>query len=255
MGLTIKQEAGRVDYTPSTAKVSGDVFRWNDGRAAVIAAAVGANELGAARLCGIFEGDANSGDTWSIGAPLFWDASAEKIVKKALTLDGSADIYLGPAQAAKTSGQTRARVDLNAPNKGHGQSVLQQFVYEFDCQTGIDADPHVLIPAEMNPNGLLLIEAIALVTEVFAGSSEDQGIVTIEDTDGTDITTFTPTDAAADVVNDIVKGAGDAATAATGDAARLVAAGKGVQGKVTQFTSGGSPAGKMKVYLVFMPLL
>jgi hypothetical protein len=89
------------------------------------------------------------------------------------------------------------------------------------------------------------------------GSTEDQGIITVENTDGTDIGTLTASDAAADAIGDIIAGSLDVLDSATGTAigAAVVAAGKGIQGKVTQQTTGGTPAGKIKVYLVLIPLL
>lgn len=254
MGLEFSHDGESINYTPGTAKSSGDVVRWIDGRAAVVVCDTAANKLGAVRLGGIFKGSAASAATWSAGAPLFWDSVAEAIVKGALTLQADEDIYLGTALTAKTNGQTEAYVILNGPNLGHGL-VMQQAVYEFDVQTGVDATAHILIPAEMNPNGLMLYDALAVITEAMVGSSQDQGIVAIKDTDDTAICTFTPTDGAADAIGDLIKGTGDATTAATGDAGVFVAAGKGVKGIVSQATSGGSPAGKMKVYLLFLPLL
>lgn len=256
MGLTFDSTGEAIDYTPSVAKSSGDVVRWIDGRAAVVVCDTAADELGAVRLEGIFKGTAASAATWSAGAALYYDSVAGTIVKGALTLQADEDIYLGVALTAKTSGQTSAYVILNANGNGGGTGiVMQQAVYEFDVQTGVDATAHILIPAEMNPNGMLLYDAIAIITEAMVGSSQDQGIVTIRDTDDAAICTFTPTDGAADAIGDLIKGTGDATTAATGDAGVLVAAGKGVEGIVSQATSGGSPAGKMKVYLLFLPLL
>ena len=131
--------------------------------------------------------------------------------------------------------------------------AIPAVVYEFDCQTGVDAATHILIPAALNPTGLVIQHGFAIVTEQFAGSSEDQGIVTVEDTDGTDLFTLTASDAGADALNDIIQGY-SAPAASTGAAAKVVAADKGVRGLVTQATSGGSPAGKMKVILVAFAL-
>lgn len=254
MGLNFIQDGCNVDYTPSVAVTAGDPVRLADGRVGIAVRDIAANKLDAVRVKGIFEGAANSADTWNKGDTLVWDASAGKLVAKALALDGSADLVIGPAQAAKTNGQTTARAALNEGPRNSGVQI-QQVVYEFDTETGVDAATHVLIPAEQNPYGLLLLGVYGIVTEVFGGASQDQGIVTVEDTDGTDICTLTPSDAAADVVNDVIVGTADLFSAATGDAAKVVPAGKGVRGVVTQVTAGAGAAGKMKVYCLFLPLL
>lgn len=254
MGLQFIQEGENVNHTPASALYAGDPIRLADGRVGVAVTDIPANTTGALRVCGIFEGDANSSDTWNKGDDLVWDYSASKIIKKSLVLDGSADLPLGPAQAAKTNGQTRARAQLNGAPLNQGV-VVQELVFEFDCETGVDAATHVFVPAEKNPFGFVLLHAFALVTEAFGGASEDQGIVTIEDTDGTDLCTLTPSNAGADATGDMVIGTKKLLGGTTGDAAGLVAAGKGVRGVITQATSGAGAAGKMKVYILLMPLL
>ncbi|MBI3464296.1 MAG: DUF2190 family protein [Planctomycetes bacterium] len=254
MGLNYRQQGETINYTPGSDVTAGTPIRLANGQAGVALSDIAANTLGALRVKGIFEGPANSSDTWNAGDPLVWDESADKIVKRALTLDGSADFYLGVSEEAKTNGQTTAKVRLNVPSPANGV-VAQSVVYEFDTETGVDAATHVLIPASHNPNGLLLLAAYGIVTEVFAGASQDQGIVTVEDTDGTDLCTLTPSDTSADAVNDVIVGTADVFSATTADAAKIVAAGKGVQGVVSQATSGAGAAGKMKVYCLFMPLV
>ena len=86
------------------------------------------------------------------------------------------------------------------------------------------------------------------------GSSEDQGIITVYDESNNALYTLTPSDAAADAINDIVVGY-MAQAASTGDAMKTVAAGEFIDCKVTQATSGGSPAGKMRVHLTVRPLI
>ncbi|MBX3396508.1 MAG: hypothetical protein KF841_14195 [Phycisphaerae bacterium] len=129
---------------------------------------------------------------------------------------------------------------------------------ELDCETGVTPTSSVLIPALFNKTSLLVFAVCGVITEVFAGASQDQGIITIQDTDGTPINlTLTPTDAGADALNDIVQEGGSSATvvnAATGNLGAVAAAGKGIQAAVTQATSGAGAAGKMKVVLVAVPL-
>src|SRR5690606_3434556 len=109
---------------------------------------------------------------------------------------------------------------------------------EFYCEDGVDSATHILFPTWQNKNGLVFYDAFALVTEQFAGATEDQGIVTIEDTDGTDLGTITAADAGADVVGDVIRATNVISGASNGAAAKTVAAGKGIRGVVTQTTSG-----------------
>lgn len=119
----------------------------------------------------------------------------------------------------------------------------------------VAANIALLIHPTENQNGLLVRLPLAIVTETFGGDTEDQGVITLQDTDGTTLgITFTPTNAGADAVGDVINPAGDAEGAATGVALVVVPAGKGVQAKVTQLTSGASEQGAMKVGLVAMPI-
>jgi hypothetical protein len=111
----------------------------------------------------------------------------------------------------------------------------------------------IMIHPTMNSNGLYISQAAAVVREVFGGATQDQGRISLQDTDGTALNiAFLPSDAAADAVEDVI--AQEASNtklygAATGVALTKVAAGKGVQAAVTQVTSGAGAAGKMKIYL------
>jgi len=244
---TFFQEGHSLDHTPASALTAGTVMQLADGTAAVPANDVEANALGSVHRCGVFKVAAATGTTWSDGDELWWDESAAKAVKKALTLDGSADFRLGIAVGAKASGPLFGYVRLN-----DHRPPFTPIVFEFDCQTGVDTADHVLVPAEMNPNGLVITSIFALVTEVFAGT-EDQGIVTVSDEDDTALATLTPTDAGADAVGDIIEGF-FLHEAATGAAGVVVPAGKYIDAAVTQVTTGAA-AGKMKVYITAIPLV
>lgn len=130
---------------------------------------------------------------------------------------------------------------------------LDPIVYEFDCETGIDSATHILLPAAANAGGLVIVDGFAIVTEVFGGATEDQGIVTVTDTDANSLFTLTPSNLGADAINDVIVGT-SLPGAVTGDAAKVVAAGKGIEASVTQATSGSGAAGKMKVVLIVRPL-
>lgn len=243
------QPGESLDYTPGSATTAGTVLQLADGRAAVPANDIAASAKGSLTIQGVFKVAAATGTTWSDGALLYWDSSASAAVTKSNALDGDADFYLGRAVGAKASGPLFGYVELNAP-----RPVLDPIVYEFDCDgANGDTNSHVLIPAEQNPNGLLILGIWGVITEQMAGSSEDQGIVTVSDESNNALCTLTPSDAAADAVGDIVTGysIGDDAT---GVAGKTVAAGEYVDAAVTQQTSGGTPAGKMKVYIHAIPL-
>ncbi len=135
-----------------------------------------------------------------------------------------------------------------------GGPMIHRTSAAIDCDAANEA---MLIHPTENQNGLLLLWAGAIVTEVFAGATEDQGIVTLQDTDGTTLgATFTASNAAADVVNDIIAPLANkvAIGAATGSLLVIVPAGKGVKAKVTQLTSGAGAAGAMKVIAIAIPI-
>lgn len=243
-----------IEVTAAAALAAGEVTQLADGRACVY---VGANAAASGakvtqKVSGLVRLKKASGVTFTDGVDVYWDASANTAVNAALTLNGDADFLVGKCVAAAASADTFVLVDLNAESR---HDRIRPIVYEFDCDgDNGDTDEHVLIPAEQNPHGLVITHVFALITEVMAGSSEDQGVVTVEDEDDNAICTLTASDSAADVVNDYVLGLQTQSTA-TGAAAKTVAAGKAVQGFVSQQTSGGTPAGKMKVYVEAIPLV
>jgi hypothetical protein len=104
-----------------------------------------------------------------------------------------------------------------------------------------------IIPAGVLRVGAHVVSGHGMVTEVMVGSSQDQGVITIYDTDDNAIMTLTPTDAAADAIGDIVLGTVN--RPATGTALIPIATLKGVYAKVTTACAGGTPAGKERVYI------
>jgi len=133
-------------------------------------------------------------------------------------------------------------------------NVYAPLVPELDCESGVDSADHMLIPKWMNQFGLLILAVYGVITEVFAGASQDQGVVTVYDEDDNAITTITVADAGADAAGDVRLGY-NIFGATAGDAAKTVAAGKYVDCKVTQNTSGTSAAGKMRVHIIAKPLV
>ena len=242
-----------LDDTPSSAAVAGEITQREDGRAEVRVASVDANVLGAVYVEGLFRATCGTSVTFNKGVPLFWDASANTVVTEA-NANGDADFYIGLAQKAKVSGELYAEFTLNTPRQPGAIGVLMSRVIEFDCETGQSNPDTVLIPADWNKNGIIIFGVYGLVTEVFAGSTEDQGIVTVSDESDNALSTLTASNAAADAVNDVIAGTNPVLGASTGAAVKTVAAGEYVDAAVTQATSGGTPAGKMQVCVLFAPL-
>ena len=140
-----------------------------------------------------------------------------------------------------------------------GASLLWRIVYAdgLGKQSPIidaeDTSDHLLIPADLNPNGLIIKRIYGRITEVMGGDTEDQGVITVYDESNNALATLTPTDGGADGVGDIIVGYQiDAST--TGDALKTVAAGEFVDCKITQATSGSNVAGKMQVIIEFEAL-
>lgn len=242
---TYYQEGDTLSYTPSTAVTAGTPIQLADGRVGIPNSDIAADALGTLRIKGVFLVAADTATTWADGDELWYDSSAGEVIPKSLALDGAADFRLGLAVGAKASGPTSGYVQINA------WRPLDPVVYEFDCQTGVDGDAHILIPASQNPNGLVITSIFALVTEQFAGT-EDQGVVTVRDESNNTLATLTPSDSGADAVNDVIEGY-FMQEVATGAAGIVVAAGEYVDGQVTTPTT-GSAAGKMKVYITAVPL-
>lgn len=172
------------------------------------------------------------------GKPVF--ASADDT----LTLSALGNAYVGTIQRLVSSGVVI--VHLNGYVAKNGKTLV---TFASPIITTTALNKVLVIPQSENPNGLIIENAYAMITTVMAGAGEDQGIITLQDTDGTTLgVTFTPTDAGADAANDVVQGVGDVADAATGAALVVVAAGKGVQATVTQACAGAGLAGAMKIF-------
>lgn len=250
---TFKRERGTIHKTAAN-HTAGEIIQLSDGRAAVVqglnADALASGETIAVVTEGQFVVSAASATTWSDGDDLYWDASASQAVPPSLALDGDTDFLLGKAIGDKANGESGGMVDLNA---GSRYSQLAPIVFEFDHE---DLDSHVLIPAEQNPHGLVIEQVYGIVTEQPVGTSEDQLIVTVSDESDNTLATLTTTDTTPDAVGDVIVGTNGLWGASTGDAKpKTVAAGEYVDAAVTQTPAGGTPAGKVKVYVVARPLV
>jgi predicted RecA/RadA family phage recombinase len=271
MGFSLLRPAGAIKETASGAIASGAPGKTADGRANFLEgqqAAISGDAV-SKRTEGFVLVPAASGTTFAKGADVIWDASAGLAVNPALTgIDGGADYFVGKCSRAKVSGELFVEVELNT--RSLRPAVPQPFVCEFDCEDGQDEtssvkNEHVLVPAEFNRHGLLILAVYGVVTEVFAGDGEDQGVVTVRDASNNTLATLTTTDPVApsegveevlaDAVGDVIVGTNKLIGATTGAAIKTVAAGQYIDAQVTQETAGTGKAGKMKVYVLCMPLV
>jgi len=246
--------ASPLDHTPGTAVTGGDPVNPGGGIIGYAERDIAASEKGAISLDGLrrYKKDGTSGPTFAVGDTIVWDNSASLAVALGLDHDGSADL---PVAVCVAAAGTNDDFVVGMPTQAlERYTTIRPFVFEFDVADG-DVLEHIMIPAWMNRHGLVIEQCYGIVTEAMVGSSEDQGVVTVEDEDDNSLSVITAADAAADAAGDILVGTNGVWGIASGAAVKTVAAGKAVQGFVSQQTSGGTPAGKIKVYIVARPLL
>lgn len=110
---TYRQEGDTLDYTPASALTAGQVIQFSDGRAAIPANDIAANEVGAVRVEGVFRVAKTASVVVIDGAPLWWDHSANSATPVPPLTTGDRDFYLGTAQADGASADTTIDVALN----------------------------------------------------------------------------------------------------------------------------------------------
>jgi predicted RecA/RadA family phage recombinase len=255
------QIGDRLDHTPAAAVSAGDIvdlgknnfgFADNDIGASVLGA-VAHNQVRRAKKA------VSAGVTFAVGDDVVWDDSASLAVPADKTAnEGDVDKLLGVC--VKAAADAENSVAFLPRSFLDRYSVIAPFVRQFDCEDGVDEtggtkNTHTLVPAAMNRTGLVFEDCFALVDEVFAGAGEDQGVVTIEDSDGNALGTISVADSGADTAGDVRKCTNTIAALSDGDAAKTVPAGKGIRGQVTQKTSGAGAAGQLTVYVRVKPLL
>ena len=101
------QRGETVTLAAPAALASGEPFAVG----AIFGVATGAAESGAsveAALVGVFDLPKTTGQAWTVGARLYWDATAKK-----LTTTSTSNLFVGAALAAAVSGATTGRVLLN----------------------------------------------------------------------------------------------------------------------------------------------
>lgn len=107
---TIVYEDGRYPFNAPVDCSPGDIVTRPDGSLAIVDGlttfAVGDRiEADPIVPCKVIEAACNSGDTWAATATLYWDGT-----NKVLTTTSAGNTLVGKSIAAKTSGQTTARV-------------------------------------------------------------------------------------------------------------------------------------------------
>lgn len=246
MEAILKAPAGEVQFIAAANLASGEVVQAPDGRPCVVGGLRGfsTGELAMGYTEGTYELLSASGTTFAVGAPVYWDVSANLAIAAA---GDAADLYMGTAEVAKTSGQTVVRTILD----GGVGSLRGLLVSRKTVIDHADATEHQLITAAQNPTGMVLDQFAGIITEQMAGT-EDQLIITLYDDDDNALSTLTASDAAADAVGDIVQGT-QTARGATGAVCKTIPAGKGAYAKVSQATTGAA-AGAMRVWLAGHPL-
>lgn len=244
-----RQPGGQQDYTPAAATSAGTIVELGDGRAGHVVDDLAANQKGAVYTSGIFEVLAATGTTFAAGDGVWWDVSASLAIT---TPGAAADLYCGTAAQAKGA-ELYVWVDLNVGAPGAAQAGC--FVSRAQSIDHADTAENMLIEAGDNHAGLYIQHAFGIITEVSAGDTEDQLVVTIYDSDDNALSVLTCQNASADAVGDIIQGTLTLATAATGTVPALIPADKGVYAKVSQATSGTSLAGAMTVSLIVAPVI
>lgn len=247
-----QSEISPLDYTPGSAATGGDPTNIGGGIIGYPNRDIAASEKGAVDLCSLrrYKKDGTSGPTFAVGDTIIWDDSAGLAVQPSTAVDGSADLPVAICvEAAGTNQDYVAGIPLQVLDR---YNVLRPFVVEFDHA---DTDNKQLIPAWMNRHGLVIEQIYGIVTEQPAGSSEDQLVITVSDESDNALSVLTTTDTTPDAVGDVIIGTNGLWGASTGDALpKTVAAGEYVDAVVTQATA-GTPAGKVKLYVVARPLV
>lgn len=220
----------------------GQVVQLPDGRAGVYAGATACavGDLVTIFTKGIFDIAAASATVFSVGDIAVMDASAGL----AITTPGTEeDFVLGRVVAAKVDGALVVSVEINTD--GGAQLTLGVSALRAVNLDHADATEHVVLDASQNVTGMAVPVLRGRVTEVMVGSSQDQLKVALYDEDDNKLGELTATDGAADAVGDIL----------FSGTCKNIPAGKAAYVKVSQATSGGTPAGAISIQAFVTPLV
>ncbi|MFA7462438.1 MAG: capsid cement protein [Anaerovoracaceae bacterium] len=111
------KEGDIMDYTPTGARVAGQMVQLDNGKAGLVIDAIAANALGAVQVSGIAEAK-NAAINGSAGSPVGWDEDGDPVSgdsgSGALTTNlADADFIVGSLFEAMASTDTTAKVVLN----------------------------------------------------------------------------------------------------------------------------------------------
>ena len=104
------QDECALDYTPAAALDGGSVVLLPDGRVGVTLTAIAAGILGSVATEGLFDFNSASATVFAEGEDVYWDATNFLAVPAG---DANASYRVGRAVAAKISGATVVRVNIN----------------------------------------------------------------------------------------------------------------------------------------------
>ena len=176
------------------------------------------------------------------GAPVFVSED------NTLTKDATAGTFFGWILNFQSAG--RVVVGFNFSEHQHPIIARTSPLLDF---TTVD-DTVLLVHQTENHNGLILLWSGVLVGTTIVGSSEDQVVITLEDSGGTTIgVTHTSTNTTPDVAGDLLQSVGSAINVATGAAIVIVPADLGLIATVTQAVA-GTPAGVGNVVFIAIPI-
>ena len=248
-------DPGQVSITAATTYTSGEIIQAPGGMAAVVGGMKAAASGDPVTFIteGVFDVLTLTATTFAAGAPVYWDASAGVAIASPAAAD---DLYLGVAVKACTNAQDRVRVNFNRGNAGAGATGQRAcFATRAQVMDWEDTAEHILVAAAENVNGLVVKSFYGIVTEVMAGGTQDQLIVTLYDEDDNVLSVATPTDAGANALGALIPGTLTLDTGILDSALAVIPAGKAAYAKVSQATSGTSAAGAVRVQAIVAPLL
>lgn len=190
---------------------------------------------------GMFQHALSSAAQTDVGMPVF--ASDDNTLTKV----SLGNAFIGWIRAYVSSGIVLVEFGMNAGNSSY--PLITRLSADIDVAA---LNIALLIHPTENHNGLIIVHAFCMLTAAMVGA-EDQFIIALEDTAGTDSgVAFTPSDAAADAINDLVPAVG--ATTIVGTLGLLmvpVPADKGLQAIVTQVVD---TSGSVKIGVICMPI-
>lgn len=152
------QDGCSLDFTPTADRTGGEVVQLADGRAGVIRVDLDydTGEKGAAQTEGVHVVVKSADLVWIMGAPIWWDHSANAAVPNEPTGSSDKDFYLGTAAEDVIAATTTGKVNLN---------VLPSYIIDSARDNGDSAiiktvvgSTTVEVPQIYNRGGMLFMQ-------------------------------------------------------------------------------------------------